>query len=378
MSALVAPLPVCLFLPASRMAQSEMPFEKYNSPATRARNIHEAIARSLPCAQVEVVHVAAPSAPSLALASVAHEVAYLEFLETGFASWAAQDHRDPDFFGPGTEEHDVPSLVLGNASNRDASARAGSSACARAAFYLTDKQTPLFASLAQSLSADLAVVAAALAALQACAVKQTPACVYALTTHPGHHASAAGAAGYCYVNYAAVFARSALSFLEEGRQKVAVIDVDYHCGNGTVGIFWDEPNVLVCSIHADPEIEYPYTSGFADQSGGTAARGATLCLPLAPGATWARDYAKALSTCVEHVKLHTAQLLVVSLGVDTMARDPVAVPGAGFDIQLEDYLKIGAALRECGLPTVFIQEGGYDLDRVGDAVANTLKGFCHG
>ena len=173
-------------------------------------------------------------------------------------------------------------------------------------------------------------------------------CSYALVTHPGHHASRETCQGYCYINSAAIIAHKLIeSSLESSSsrniKKVAIVDIDYHCGNGTMGIFWENPDVLVCSIHAHPDIEYPYTTGFEDQIGGNAARGATMCIPLPQGTTWAGHYADALTKVIANVKKFGADAMVVSLGLDTLIDDPVAVVGAGFALQLEDYFEIGIA-----------------------------------
>lgn len=132
----------------------------------------------------------------------------------------------------------------------------------------------------------------------------------------------------------------------------------------------------MCSIHADPDIEYPYTCGFADQIGGIGAENATFCLPLPGSTTWANAYENALVSVIDRVIGFGAQAMVVSLGVDTLDKDPVAVVGAGFSLQLDDYLKIGKELRRAEVPTIFVQEGGYDMARLGVAVANVMKGFC--
>mmetsp|Transcript_54239 Transcript_54239/g.123615 ORF Transcript_54239/g.123615 Transcript_54239/m.123615 type:complete len:167 (+) Transcript_54239:965-1465(+) len=116
--------------------------------------------------------------------------------------------------------------------------------------------------------------------------------------------------------------------------------------------------------------------GFKRQVGGPGAEGATLNLPLAAGARWVGSYGEAIGEAVRAVRAFGARGLVVSLGVDTLRGDPVCVPGAGFQLELGDYLALGAALRGLELPTVFVQEGGYDLERCGAAVANTLRGFC--
>lgn len=104
---------------------------------------------------------------------------------------------------------------------------------------------------------------------------------YAVTTHPGHHASSDSFGGYCYINHAAMAARYLQT--EYDFAKVAVLDVDYHAGNGTVSIFYCDPSVLTISIHCDPDVEYPFNSGWADQTGAADGLGSTLNIPLPPG-----------------------------------------------------------------------------------------------
>ena len=198
---------------------------------------------------------------------------------------------------------------------------------------------------------------------------------YALVTHPGHHASFANCSGYCYLNSAAIITRK----LQQDRSdvtRVAIVDVDYHAGNGTIGIFWDDPTVMVASIHADPGFEYPYTCGFAEQVGGDGAKGTTCCVPLPQGTTWSDQYREALEKVVDRVKDFGAQALVVSLGVDTLDKDPVSALSTGFAIQLEDYYGIGSTLRRADLPTIFVQEGGYDMDRLGKLNVSFLLFLC--
>ena len=358
-----------------------------NQPLVRKDEIIKALSEEA-ALHVDIVKVPPPKTNKLDLARYVHDGGFIDFLESVWDRWAAHPNRDPDFFAEGrgtVDTNEPPAMVPGNGAQRDASARPGQSVTSQCSYYVTDRCAPIFSTLLPALAADAAVVRAVLDAFPK--EKDSNYASYALTTHPGHHAAKSSASGYCYVNSAAVIA-DALRRERSWVQKVAVIDIDYHAGNGTIGIFWDVPEVFVCSIHADPDIEYPYNSGFADQVGGTgnpAAVGTTLCLPLGPGATWTNEpcddyvnYRSALLKAIAAVRQHGADALVVSLGVDTLVRDPVAVPGAGFCLELDHYTHIGSTLRECGLPAVFVQEGGYDMSRLGCAVTNTLRGFCVG
>jgi len=154
--------------------------------------------------------------------------------------------------------------------------------------------------------------------------------------------------------------------------------VDYHCGNGTASIFYKDPSVLVVSIHCDPDWDYPFHSGFADETGAEEGVGATLHLPLPPGTTWNDGYKQALAMAVDHiVEDFGAEALVVSLGLDTHEGDPCTIRRAGFKLSGDDYWSMGQLIgTNLGpVPTVFVQEGGYRMDKVGKAAADVVVGF---
>ena len=173
--------------------------------------------------------------------------------------------------------------------------------------------------------------------------------------------------GYCYLNNAAIAARRATAL---GLGPVAVLDVDYHHGNGTQDIFWSDGEVFFASIHADPATDYPYYWGHADERGEGEGAGATLNLPLPRGTDWS-GYAPALDTALEAIAKWGARMLVVSFGADTFARDPIS----HFRLEEEDYRKLGRAISAAGLPTLVVMEGGYAVDQLGSNVAAFLSGL---
>ena len=157
-------------------------------------------------------------------------------------------------------------------------------------------------------------------------------------------------------------------------EKVAILDIDYHCGNGTISIFWDRPDVFVASIHADPSGDYPWNSGFADQIGEGPGEGKTLNLPLTPGAGWA-EYEKALRAALAAIKDFGAEAIVVSLGLDTHRDDPVQEKAtAGMGLTSEDYFEMGKLLAGANLQLAFVQEGGYQVAVAGQLVAQVFRG----
>jgi acetoin utilization deacetylase AcuC-like enzyme len=189
--------------------------------------------------------------------------------------------------------------------------------------------------------------------------------VYVLTRPPGHHAEPNRCGGYCYFNNAAVAAQR-LSM----QGKVAVLDLDVHHGNGTQHIFYERADVFTASIHGDPASLYPFFSGFADETGSGAGLGANLNIPLPPG-TGAKDYRPALAAAFDALGKFKPAFLVLSFGADTHEADPIG----GFKLPTKFFAEMGVAIRELNLPTVIVQEGGYNLTTLGPCVAEMLRGF---
>jgi acetoin utilization deacetylase AcuC-like enzyme len=188
--------------------------------------------------------------------------------------------------------------------------------------------------------------------------------VYAMCRPPGHHAGRDFAGGYCYINNAAV---AAAKLLEKGR--VAIVDVDYHHGNGTQDIFWNNPDVFFVSLHGDPAYEYPFYSGRTDETGGANATGTKLNVPL-PAGTDDDAYLAALEMALKQVREFQPTSLVVSLGFDTYKEDPIAE----FRMDMTGYHRMGSMLAALDLPSLYVQEGGYRKEKLGDMAAAFFKG----
>jgi acetoin utilization deacetylase AcuC-like enzyme len=199
-------------------------------------------------------------------------------------------------------------------------------------------------------------------------VAEGEAAAYALCRPPGHHAGRSFYGGYCFLNNAALAAQH---LLDAGRNRVAVIDVDYHHGNGTQEIFWERDDVLFVSLHGTPDTEYPYYLGYDDERGAGRGAGYTLNLPMPEGTGW-DDYRAALEIALDAVRTHAPDAIVVSLGVDTFESDPIS----SFRLGARHYPLIGAALAGLGRPTVLVQEGGYAVAEIGDNVAGVLGAFA--
>jgi acetoin utilization deacetylase AcuC-like enzyme len=158
--------------------------------------------------------------------------------------------------------------------------------------------------------------------------------------------------------------------VERGCRRVAVLDVDYHHGNGTQSIFYERADVLVVSLHGDPRTEYPFYLGHADECGAGAGQGFNLNLPLPAGASVAAWF-DALETACARLQRFAPEALVVSLGLDTFAGDPIS----SFKLQSSDFSRLGARLQRLQYPTVFMLEGGYAASELGLNAANVVDGF---
>ena len=235
---------------------------------------------------------------------------------------------------------------------------------ARLGLYSMDNGSPLSAGtwVAAKAGADAAASAAAL-------VSAGERSAFCATRPPGHHAGADFMGGYCFLNNAAVAAQALRG---SGCARVAILDVDYHHGNGTQAIFYARSDVLFVSLHGDPRTEYPFYSGHADETGDGEGLGFNLNLPL-PAQTTPGAWFSALEVACERVERHRPDALVVSLGLDTFVDDPISK----FGLLGDDFSKLGARLRRLNLPTVLILEGGYAVVELGVNAANVLDAFDH-
>lgn len=194
--------------------------------------------------------------------------------------------------------------------------------------------------------------------------------VFSLCRPPGHHASAAQCGGYCYLNNTALAAQS---LIDAGTARVAVVDVDYHHGNGTQSIFYERDDVLTISLHADPSLEYPYFSGFGDECGSGPGEGFNRNYPMPFRSNW-KSYRESLDDALKHVRDFAPGAIVVALGLDTFDGDPIS----RFAIRTEDYIEMGQRVGALNRPTLVVLEGGYAIDAIGDNAANFLQGIESG
>ena len=284
-----------------------------------------------------------------------HAPDYLAFLASAWHDWVALD--------PANAERDaLPSVWPLTSKHGFRTDAPPFNFAARLGQYAFDSGTPL---MAGSWAAARGGTACALAAAQALLGGERFA--MALTRPPGHHAGPNYMGGYCFINNAAVAAQA---LRDGGLQRVAVLDVDYHHGNGTQTCFYERSDVLTVSIHGDPRTEYPFFLGHADERGHGAGEGFNLNLPL-PRGTGFDVWWATLQTALKAVADFAPQALVVPLGLDTFEGDPIS----GFKLLSADYLQLGRAIAQLGLPTVLTFEGGYAVAEVGVNTVNVLEGL---
>ena len=291
----------------------------------------------------------APADHGIVAILAAHDPDYVAFLQSAHDAWLVQG-RSGDAIG-----YAFPIRGRRALTHERIDARLGQ--------YGFDAATPIASDTWDAAYWGAQSALSALAAITDGGESQA----FALCRPPGHHAGRDYFGGYCYLNNAAIAARAAEA---KGLGSVAVLDVDYHHGNGTQDIFYEDGGVFFASIHADPSTDYPYYWGHADERGAGAGEGATFNQPLPRGTTWAQ-YEAALGKALEAISDFGAKTLIVSYGADTFANDPIS----HFALTTDDMQRIGNGIATLGLPTITVMEGGYDVAALGQNVAAFRAGL---
>ncbi|GAB4222824.1 MAG: hypothetical protein Tsb005_15880 [Gammaproteobacteria bacterium] len=232
----------------------------------------------------------------------------------------------------------------------------------RAGYYCIDTFTPVtnnvYKAARNAVNASLTGAARILKGSQTC---------YVICRPPGHHAERKVFGGFCYFNNAAV----AANYLSQ-HGTVAILDIDYHHGNGTQDIFYHRKDVLTASIHGHPKQAYPYFSGFADEKGIGDGYGFNHNFPLYPG-VHNEKYFHTLAQALRIIKRFNPDYFVISLGLDILAGDPTGT----FQVSRSAMHNIGKMLSEVGKPTLIIQEGGYSISNIREGIKNFFKGMLY-
>ncbi len=310
----------------------------------------ERIQRLLDGAMAAGCTASAPPDAGLGPIAAVHCAEYLQFLQTIYARWQRIDGAGPE--------------VIPNVHPAARSDSYPASAVGQAGYHQADTACPIAQGTWEAAywSAQSAIAGADHLIAGASAG-------YVLSRPPGHHAFADMAGGFCFLNNSAIAAQR----LTDAGKRTVVLDVDVHHGNGTQGVFYARGDVLTVSLHADPTRFYPFFWGHAHERGTGAGLGANLNLPLARG-TGDEGFLQALQTALTRIRSFGAEAVIVALGLDAFEGDPFQ----GLAITTSGFARIGEAIASLGLPTLFVQEGGYLCPALGENLTSVLTGFQTG
>lgn len=276
-----------------------------------------------------------------------HDQDYIDFLASCWTDWLDTKPRDPSTLLPATfalrRHPQKPTGLLG-----------------RAGYYIMDLSACI---VEGTYPAALASAHCALSAANA--VADGGRVAFALCRPPGHHAGKDYAGGYCFINNAAVAAHWLSS-----HGKVALLDIDYHCGNGTQDIFYERDDVLTISMHADPDFEYPHYWGFPEETGFGPGAGFHKNYPL-PKGTDDGQYFEALEEALSLIRKFGPQHLVISAGMDIYTDDPLGT----IKVTTDGIEEIGKRIASLAIPTVIVMEGGYANEVLGKNIAGFLRNW---
>ena len=278
-----------------------------------------------------------------------HSEQYLNFLENCWIDWKTAGYK-----GEAIATTSPSKRMTRDIPPREIDGRLG--------YYCLASETSISKGTweAAYLSANVALTGAEL-------INNGSTSAFSLCRPPGHHAATDMFGGYCFVNNAAV---SAQYLLDNGAKKVAILDVDFHHGNGTQSIFYDRKDVMFCSIHGDPMDAFPYFLGGDDEMGEGDGLGYNFNYSLPPGTSYSA-WSQALDSAIAEIHNYQADALIVSLGVDTFENDPISF----FRLKSADFIDYGRKIGKMKLPTLFVMEGGYAVEEIGINTVNVLEGF---
>ncbi|TQV79379.1 histone deacetylase family protein [Denitrobaculum tricleocarpae] len=295
--------------------------------------------------------IEAPDDYGLAPAAAIHSPEYLRFLQSIHARWREI---------PGASDEVIPN-VHPNGRPHGTSAGYPASAVGQAGYHMADTACPISESTWTSVKASMNTAVHATRQVRAGARA-----AYALCRPPGHHAFADMAGGFCYLNNSAIAAQD----LRRNHDRVVVLDVDLHHGNGTQGIFYRRDDVLTISIHADPQNFYPFFWGHGNERGEDTGVGYNLNFPLTLG-SGDKPFLAALDSACEAIAAFAPGAMVVALGLDAHESDPFA----GLAVTTAGFGEIGREIGGLALPSVIVQEGGYANPALGANLVSFLEGF---
>ena len=277
-----------------------------------------------------------------------HDADYVDFLRTAYDEWMQEDVA-----------YEKTALLPSTFPPRGWSRRP-KSLLGRTGYYLFDMSVPIMGGTYQA-----ALASANCALSGAKSVREGEIGVFALCRPPGHHAGRSFGGGYCYLNNAAIAAHWLTSY-----GKVAILDIDYHAGNGTQDIFYERGDVLTISIHGDPNFEYPAFAGYADETGAGPGSGLQRNFPL-PAGTDDVLYESTVDEALALIQSFEPVHLVVSAGMDIYEADPLG----SFRVTREGIQEVGSRIASLKLPTLVVMEGGYNNADLGKNITTLLGSF---
>lgn len=292
--------------------------------------------------------VVAPADHGLATALKIHDAGYLEFLHTCWERWVAQ----------GFEGEAIPTAFAYRRSRQ----RVPNNIDGAVGYYANSVETSISKGTYEAALSSMNVALSG-----ADWLNTGNRFAFSLCRPPGHHAGFDLFGGYCFINNAAVAAER---LLEHGAAKVAILDVDFHHGNGTQDITYRRDDIFFASLHGDPLDAFPYFLGYADETGEGKGEGCNVNYPMPAGTPW-DVWSAALADALARVKTYGAEAIVVSLGVDTFEEDPISF----FKLKTPDFRRMGEMIAASGLPILTCMEGGYGVPQIGLNVANVLEGL---
>ena len=277
-----------------------------------------------------------------------HDAAFVKFLQTAWDDWAAT----------GAKGEAIPTCWPA----RRMSARVPNHIDGKLGYYALASETSISPG-----TWEAAYAAAQTGLTGAQRILGGARAVFSLCRPPGHHAAQDMYGGYCFLNNAAIAAQH---LREHGVERVAILDVDFHHGNGTQDIFYNRADVYFASIHGDPMEAFPHFLGHREEAGQGVGEGCSVNYPLPPGTPF-DIWRSALADALDRISRFAPQALIVSLGVDTFEADPISF----FRLKSDDFTTYGADIAALGLPTLFVMEGGYAIKEIGENTVNVLTGF---
>ncbi|MDA1076382.1 MAG: histone deacetylase family protein [Proteobacteria bacterium] len=278
-----------------------------------------------------------------------HDAAFLSFLEGCWDAWVARGYKGEamPYVWPSRSmpQRRIPDHIDGQIG-----------------YYALAAETAISDGTWQAARASANVALTAQAG-----IRDGAGSAFALCRPPGHHAASDMYGGYCFINNAAVAAQA---FLDQGAGRVAILDVDFHHGNGTQQIFYNRSDVMYLSLHGDPDRAFPFYLGYQDETGAGNGVGFNFNYPMAPNTNYTA-WGSALDDALKKIHHYGPDAVVVSLGVDTFEHDPISF----FKLTTDDFTRYGAAIGALRLPTLFVMEGGYAVEEIGVNAVNVLQGY---